>query len=130
MFLGTLSLVVGIIGAFLPILPTTPFVLLALFFYVRSSPKLHARVIKSRWAGKHVHNVMEGRGIPLSVKLFALSISFCMIGYVAIVHTENFFVRMGLGLLFAVQLYFMIRIKTLKPDPQQPLVLETSNEQR
>jgi uncharacterized protein len=112
--LGTLSLAIGIVGAFLPVLPTTPFILLALFFYIRSSPRMHAWVMNSRFAGSHVRNVLDGHGIPLSVKVFAVGMSFCMIGYVSIVHTESFLVRMLLGLLFAVQVYFMVRIKTLR----------------
>jgi uncharacterized membrane protein YbaN (DUF454 family) len=116
--LGTLSLGTGIVGAFLPILPTTPFVLLAVFFYIRSSPRMYAWVINSRFAGKHVHNILEGHGIPLSVKVFSVAMSFCMIGYVSIFVTESFLVRMLLGMLFLVQVYFMVRIKTLKEPPR------------
>jgi uncharacterized membrane protein YbaN (DUF454 family) len=79
---------------------------------------MHAWVMKSRFAGKHVHNVLEGNGIPFSVKIIALAFSATMIGYVAVVHTESFLARMGLGLLFAVQLYFMVRIKTLRNAPR------------
>lgn len=111
--LGTLSLAAGIVGAFLPVLPTTPFVLLALYFYIRSSQKMYDRVMKSRFAGKHVHGILNGHGIPLSVKIFAVSVSFVMIGYVSIFVTESNLVRALLGLLFAVQVYFMLRIKTL-----------------
>ncbi len=134
MILGTVSLAIGIVGAFLPVLPTTPFVLLAVFFYVRSSPRLYAWVINSRFAGRHVHDVLEGHGIPLPVKIIAVGISFCMIGYVAIFHTESFLVRMLLGLLFAVQIYFMVRIKTLRkaspPRDSKSLALEPTTEPR
>lgn len=112
--LGTVSLAVGIIGAFLPVLPTTPFILLSIICYVRSSRRMYVWVMNSRFAGKHVHNVLRGHGIPLSVKIFSVAMSFCMIGYVSIFQTENFLVRLLLGLLFVVQIYFMVRIKTLK----------------
>lgn len=121
MVLGTLSLAVGIVGAFLPVLPTTPFVLLALFCYVRSSERMYAWVINSRFAGKHVHNVLNGHGIPLSVKIFAVSVSFVMIGYVSIFVTESNLVRALLGALFAVQIFFMVKIKTLTATELQAL---------
>lgn len=118
--LGTISLATGIVGAFVPVLPTTPFVLLAIFLYVRSSQRMYEWVLRSRFAGKHVHSIMQGHGIPLSVKVFSIATSFVMIGYVSVFVTENFFVRMLLGLLFLVQIYFMVRIKTLKTSDPHP----------
>lgn len=112
--LGTLSLIIGIIGAFLPVLPTTPFVLLAAICYVRSSQRMYRWVMNSRFAGKHVQSVLAGHGIPLSVKIASVAISFCMIGYVSLFVTENFLLRLLLGLLFVVQVYFMVRIRTLR----------------
>jgi uncharacterized membrane protein YbaN (DUF454 family) len=116
MVAGTLSLVLGIVGAFLPVLPTTPFVLLAAFCYVRSSQRLYDRLMASKFAGKHVHNVLAGNGIPLFVKVLSLSISAVMIGYVSVVVTENFLLRMLLGMLYLIQLIFMLKIKTLKAE--------------
>ncbi len=124
--LGTISLVVGIIGAFLPVLPTTPFVLLAAFCYVRSSKRMYDRLMNSRFAGKHVQSALAGHGIPLSVKIFSVAMSFCMIGYVSMFGTESFIVRMLLGMLFAVQVYFMIKIKTLR-IPRETVESETLN---
>ena len=89
-------------------------------------------VMNSRFAGKHVHNVLEGHGIPLSVKIFSVAMSFCMIGYVSIFQTDSFFVRLLLGLLFVVQIYFMVRIKTLKDShvsrDSKLLNLESTND--
>jgi uncharacterized membrane protein YbaN (DUF454 family) len=63
-----------------------------------------------------VRNVLDGKGIPLSVKIFSLSISAIMIGYASIFLTESFLVRMMLGVLYLVQLVFMVRMKTLKSE--------------
>ncbi len=117
---GTISLVLGIIGAFLPVLPTTPFILLTLYCYVRSSQRMYAWVMRSRWAGKHVKNVLAGRGIPLSVKVFAIVVSLCMMGYVGIMN-DSVRVWAMLGTLFAVQLYFMIRIPTYREPKDLPV---------
>jgi uncharacterized membrane protein YbaN (DUF454 family) len=125
--IGTLSLALGIVGAFLPVLPTTPFVLLAAICYVRSSQRLYKRLMQSKFAGRHVHNVLAGHGIPLSVKILSLIISATMIGYVSIFVTESFLVRMLLGLLYLVQLGFMVKIKTLKHHNR---LLETDDKRR
>ncbi len=115
---GTVSLAVGVVGAFVPVLPTTPFVLLAAFCYLRSSQKLYERLMRSRFANRHVHGVLAGHGIALSVKIVSLAVSAVMIVYVSMFVTESFVVRMLLGLLYLVQLGFMLKIKTLKrPDP-------------
>jgi uncharacterized membrane protein YbaN (DUF454 family) len=112
--LGTISLAVGIIGAFVPILPTTPFVLLAAVCYVRSSQRIYAWVMRSRFAGPHVENVLAGRGIPLSVKIIAVCFSFSVIGYICLFRTESFIVRLVLGAIFAIQVFFMVKIPTLR----------------
>jgi uncharacterized membrane protein YbaN (DUF454 family) len=128
---GTLSLALGIVGAFLPVLPTTPFVLLAVICYVRSSERMYAWVMNSRFANKHVRGILAGHGIPLSVKIFSVTLSAFMIGYVCVVLTESFIVRLLLGVLFTVQVVFMARIKTMKKTDQpghQSLDLETSTE--
>ncbi len=117
---GTLSLGLGIVGVFLPVLPTTPFMLLAALCYVRSSQRLYNRLMQSRFANVHVHNVLSGKGIPLSVKIVSLTISAMMIGYVSIFVTDSFLVRMLLGLLYLVQLGFMLRMKTLERDGSSP----------
>lgn len=111
---GTISLAVGIVGAFVPVLPTTPFILLAAFCYLRSSQKLYARLMRSRFANKHVHGVLAGHGIALSIKIISLTISAVMIGYVSVFVAESFVVRMLLGLLYLVQVGFMLKIKTLR----------------
>ena len=117
---GTLSLGLGIVGVFLPVLPTTPFMLLAALCYVRSSQRLYNRLMQSRFASKHVHNVLAGEGIPLSVKIISLSVSAGMIGYVSVFVTDSFLVRMLLGLLYLVQLGFMLMMKTLKREKSLP----------
>ena len=70
--LGTLFLIVGIIGIFVPILPTTPFLLLTAFFYVRGSERFYNWLLKNRILGTYIRPYIEGKGMPLRVKLFTL----------------------------------------------------------
>jgi len=69
LFLG-----LGIIGIFLPILPTTPFLLLAAACYARSSKRFYDWLIGNKWLGTYIRNYMEGKGIPLKVKVFTTSL--------------------------------------------------------
>jgi len=65
---GVLSLVVGIIGAFLPLLPTVPLVLLAAYCFARSSEKLHQWLVHHRYFGPIIGSFQSGQGIPKKVK--------------------------------------------------------------
>jgi len=70
--LGSLFVVIGLIGIFLPVLPTTPFLLLAAWCYARSSERFYNWLITNKWFGEYIRNYQEGRGIPLKVKILAI----------------------------------------------------------
>jgi len=86
---GTFSLCLGILGIFLPLLPTTPFLLLAAACYARSSQQLHDRLLGNKWLGNHLRNYMERRGATARVKVFILSLLWVAIGYSAIVVIDS-----------------------------------------
>jgi uncharacterized membrane protein YbaN (DUF454 family) len=69
---GTAFLLLGIVGAFLPLLPTTPFVLLAAACYVRGSPRAYAWLMGHRVFGATLRAYREGRGIPGRAKASAV----------------------------------------------------------
>jgi uncharacterized protein len=69
---GTLCVVLGGIGVFLPLLPTTPFLLLAAYAYSRSSPRLHEWLLGNRWFGEYVRRYVEQRSMTLRHKVFVL----------------------------------------------------------
>lgn len=77
---GTLSLVIGIVGIFVPLLPTTPFLLLAAGCYLRSSQKFYNWLMSNRFLGAYIRNYFEGRGIPVKVKLFIIALLWVTIG--------------------------------------------------
>jgi uncharacterized membrane protein YbaN (DUF454 family) len=69
---GTLSLAVGLVGIAVPVLPTTPFLLLAAGCYFRSSQRFYNWLMNSRFLGNYIRNYIEGKGIPLKVKFFII----------------------------------------------------------
>jgi uncharacterized membrane protein YbaN (DUF454 family) len=77
---GTICLAIGIIGIFTPILPTTPFLLLAAACYANSSARFHRWLMNNRIFGSYIRNYTEGRGIPVKVKLFTIALLWATIG--------------------------------------------------
>ena len=75
--LGLLMLGLGLLGAYLPVLPTTPFLLLATYFLARSWPQLNRRVHRLPIFGKYLREWNEHRGVRLEVKCWA---SFLAVG--------------------------------------------------
>ncbi|MFC1865355.1 YbaN family protein [Chloroflexota bacterium] len=87
--LGTLFLGVGIIGIVIPILPTTPFLLLATSFFARGSDKFHNWLLNSRILGAYIRHYIDGKGMPLKVKLFTIALLWTAISFtVAFVFDE------------------------------------------
>ena len=68
---GTLAVLLGILGIFLPLLPTTPFLLLASWCFARGSERLHRWLLSHRVFGEYLRNFEAGRGIPLKAKILA-----------------------------------------------------------
>lgn len=81
--LGTVSLGLGVLGIFLPLLPTTPFLLLAAFCYVRGSPRMHHWLLSHRMLGPYIRDFQSGRGIPLRTKVIALGLMWLSLAFSA-----------------------------------------------
>lgn len=98
--LGTISVILGVIGIFLPLLPTTPFLLLAATLYFHSSPKLYDRLLSNRYLGSYIRNFREHRTIPLHAKLVSVTLVWISIGYcILFVVSEVLWAKIALSLL-------------------------------
>lgn len=71
---GTFFVGLGIVGIFFPVLPTTPFLLLAAACYARSSEKFYHWLLNHRWFGKYIQTYREGKGIPVKAKALSISL--------------------------------------------------------
>jgi len=90
---GTLSTGLGIIGVFVPILPTTPFLLLAAACYMRSSERFYQWLTHNRVFGAYVRNYIEGRGMPVRIKISTILLLWLTIGLSVTFGVQNIVVR-------------------------------------
>ena len=67
-----MSVIAGLIGILLPLVPTTPFLLLAAWCFARSSPRFYRLLLGNRWLGPYIRNYREGRGLTMAAKVSTL----------------------------------------------------------
>lgn len=84
LFIGILSLVLGVIGIFLPVLPTTPFLLLSATLFLHSSQKLYDWLLSHPYLGEYIRNFKEHKAIPLRVKVVSVSLVWITLLYCAL----------------------------------------------
>ncbi len=111
---GTLLLAVGVVGIVVPLLPTTPFLLLAAACYLRGSERLHDWLLGSRWLGDYIRNYREGNGIPARTKFAALFLLWATIGASAILVVDSRWIRLVLFIIALGVTYHILSMKTLR----------------
>jgi len=116
---GSLSLIIGLIGIIVPILPTTPFLLLAAFCYLRGSRRLYHSLLKSRILGSYIRNYLEGRGMTFIMKVWTLSLLWTTILFSILFFTENPAVRIVLGIVLIGVTIHILCIKTIRKKQRQ-----------
>ena len=105
---GVLSLVLGIIGAFLPLLPTVPLVLLAAYCFARSSERLHQWLVHHRYFGAIIDNFQAGRGIPKRVKYRTIAILWLSMGFSSWMVAELWLCLMLFTIGVCVSIYLLL----------------------
>ena len=115
-FLGCVSLLAGLVGIFVPVLPTTPFVLLAAALFVRSSDRLYGWLLSSRLFGKYVHAFREKGGMTLKGKASAIAMMWAMIALSSVLVGFKVFI-VALGAAGTIVMGFVI--KTVRPGNGQ-----------
>ena len=112
---GSVSLVLGVLGIFLPMLPTTPFLLLSAAAWVKASPSLYEWLINHPVLGEYIRNFREHRAIPLRVKIISVSLVWLTIGYCIFAVVDEWWWAQVLMTLLAVAIsWHILSFKTLK----------------
>ncbi|OGF44422.1 MAG: hypothetical protein A2452_06070 [Candidatus Firestonebacteria bacterium RIFOXYC2_FULL_39_67] len=110
---GTVSVGLGILGIFLPLLPTTPFLLLAAVCYSKGSERLYNWLLKNRYFGSYIKNYREKKGIPLRAKITAIVFLNITMGYTIFFIIHYFWLKVMLFLIAVGVVVHICSMKTL-----------------
>ncbi len=111
---GWLSVGMGFIGIFIPMLPTTPFLLLAATCFAKSSPRFHNWLLTNKLFGRYIQDYKERRGMRLFSKILSISTLNLTIAFSVIFATEILLLRILLILIAIAVTIHLLKIKTLK----------------
>lgn len=110
---GILFVGLGTLGIFLPLLPTTPFLLLAAACYARGSKRFYNSLVSNRWFGSYIKNYRERKALPLKIKILSIVLLWATIGYSAIFVAGTPLVRaLLIGIAIGVTIHITL-IRTL-----------------
>lgn len=111
---GSISLIIGAIGVVVPLLPTTPFLLITSWCFVRSSPRLNARLNKNKVFGRYLRNYREKKGIDPRHRMVALSVLWITLATSAWFAPHKWYVWMVLLTVGIGVTIHLIKLKTIK----------------
>lgn len=114
LMIGMISFGLGFIGIVLPILPTTPFLLLAGFCFARSSKRVHNWFVSTKAYQRHLEPFVQKRAMTLKTKICILSLASFMLAFPLLL-TDLWWLRVFIiGLYIFKYYYFLFKIKTIK----------------
>lgn len=111
---GVFLVIIGIIGVFLPLLPTTIFFILAAWCFARSSERFYLWIHNNKFFGKYLSSYKSGNGMTLKSKIFSLSFLWLGILTSAVFLTQNLYIRILLMLIAVGVTWHLAAIKTAK----------------
>lgn len=110
---GTIFVGLGALGIVLPVLPTTPFLLLAAACYLRGSDRMHHWLLNNKWFGSYIKNYREGRGISARGKIFSITSLWVAI-IISIIIVDVFIMRVILVIIASAVSIHLIRVPTYR----------------
>ncbi|KAF5068144.1 hypothetical protein DSECCO2_245830 [anaerobic digester metagenome] len=113
---GVISALLGFAGIFLPLLPTTPFLLLSSWCFMRSSEKMNHRLLHNRYLGPYIRNYKSGRGITLRNKVYSLVFLWLTLSISFIFSPPYWWLHTGLAFIGITVTIHILKFKTLHRD--------------
>ncbi len=117
---GVISLALAVAGILLPLLPTTPFLLLSAACFVRSSDRLYEWLINHKWFGEIIRDYRIHKAIPLGTKIFSVSVLWATILYSAFFVVTAVWLRIFLIAIAVGVSAHILHFKTKKKDESAP----------
>ena len=111
---GCIALALGIVGIVVPVLPTTPFLLLAAACFTRGSKRAYDMLMRNRFLGGYIRGYVERRGMTLNAKIWTLALMGTAITVTAVLATDSAVVRVVLALICVGVGAHILAIKTLR----------------
>lgn len=111
---GFVLIGIGVLGMFLPLLPTTIFFILAAWCFARSSERFHHWLHHNRFFGRYLTNIRRGAGMPVRAKIFTIAFLWTGILVSAVFMTENLYVRILLAAIAVGVTWHLVTIKSIK----------------
>ncbi len=108
---GILAIILGLIGAVLPVLPTTPFLILALACFANSSPHFHQQLLNNRWFGEALQQWEENRSISRKAKTKAILLVILSFSISITMLQGRLHLQLGLLILAIVLLSYLWKLK-------------------
>lgn len=112
--LASISIGLGTLGIFLPLLPTTPFLLLAAYLYMNSSYKRLRWLLNNKYLGPYIHSYLSKEGIPLRLKIRTIILLWFTLGATILFATDKIHVRL---ILIAVGIGVTTHLLVKKTKP-------------
>lgn len=112
--LGVLFCVLGVIGIFVPLLPTTPFLLLSAALFFRSSPRLYHFLLNHPQLGPYIRNFREHKAIPLRIKIISVSLVWLTILYAVFFLLDYWILEILLLILAVCITVYILHFRTLR----------------
>ncbi|MBU8935018.1 MAG: YbaN family protein [candidate division Zixibacteria bacterium] len=113
---GFVSVGLGAVGVFVPLLPTTPFLLLAAACFIRGSDSYYQWLINHKWLGAYIRNYREHKAITLQAKTISLASLWLVIGYSATYVASSWWLRGFLGIVAVGVTVHLLHLKTLTAE--------------
>lgn len=111
--IGWLAVVLGVIGIFLPLLPTTPFLLLAASCFAKSSSRFHHWLLNQPYLGPYIQLYLDGKGIPNRAKFYILLAMWLSMGFTTVYFVPYPAVKIVLLLIACAVSVYILRLPTL-----------------
>jgi hypothetical protein len=116
LFIGFICLILGAIGVILPILPTTPFLLLSAYCFTKSSKRVHNWFLSTQLYKNHLDSFVKERAMTLKTKISILSFASIMLAF-PLIFSSHIHLRIFIICLYIIKYYyFLFKIKTIKED--------------
>lgn len=120
--LGSFSLALGVIGIFLPLLPTTPFLLLSAWFYLKGSDKLYGWIMAHPTLGLYIRNYRDKKAITRQSKLVSVALLWITILISIFFVAEAWWLRVGLGVILLAVSWHILSFRTMKREENMRLI--------